>query len=197
VTKHSRLLVSCLLFGVAMSGAVYFSIRNIANRRDGDRHGHITHLFVGIDDALPRYDAYMTWNNYDPFLDPTAPYEGPAPTYILNGRALGQGTGGFDKLVAELGKMPRGSVILMYPAYDYPRPEDSSSRPADYPFMNYSTNFWTLLADRGFTLVHSVKDHRGRIHPFFERRISLRNGDVACFQMPVYSSIYHLGYLVG
>jgi hypothetical protein len=154
-----------LILAVAVGLGVCYQRQKASSPGEAPR---ITHVYLGMEEPVPRFDAYLTWENYDPVLDKTDPDHAPTPVYILDGKQMGSGEGGFRQVVAELAKKPRGSVLLMYPAYELLSPrEDNNAMPMDPPFARYGGRFWDLLVERGFTIIYSPKDEKGNLHPFF------------------------------
>jgi hypothetical protein len=119
---------------------------------------------MGLDDPLPKYDAYFTWKNFggDADTDPDS------ALYVWQGKELGKGKEGFSRLLASLSAMPDGSVILVYPGWGRePGVRGGQEWPDPYPFSydDEPDSLNEVLVKHHLVLAFSVLDHNGRLHP--------------------------------
>jgi hypothetical protein len=106
----------------------------------------------------PKHDAYLTWREYSGIGD-----AGKA-IYIFNGKDLGRGTEGLGRVIAELGRLPKGTVLLIYPVYPFPQ-EGLSGPNRMWPFLDRRNEFYDMVKARDIRLVFSEFDHKGAVVP--------------------------------
>jgi hypothetical protein len=129
-----------------------------------DRRRHSTSLMqsrdpwvsLRLNEAVPHYDAWMTWRNYD--LRQGDPEQA---IYIWNDAEVGQGDSGLLTIMSNLSTQEPGSTVLIYPDYNLLiGPGGPQWLP---PFNNYSPLMTLVARCRGVTLVNSPRDHEGRL----------------------------------
>ncbi len=122
------------------------------------------HLEVMRIDAVPAkgFVAYFTWRDFQGVGDPAR------AVYVWQGRDVGAGKEGFAVVLAKLRGLPKGSKVLMYPSYTAPLEflADSVRR---HPWQDDRGKLMDVLRERNLTLLCSVRDHEGRLHPDFDR----------------------------
>jgi hypothetical protein len=113
---------------------------------------------LDLNSPLPKYDAYLTWQNYYGEGEPDE-----TVVFIWNGTILGCGRQGLRRVFESLRQMPLGSRILVYPRYHM---EWEVSEPPRFdPWLNWGGEYLEILRSRKLTVLHSPRDHRGIICP--------------------------------
>jgi len=92
----------------------------------------------------------LTWRNYN-----TVAGTGADAIYLLDGKEMGQGKAAFQRVLAEIGTAPRGSVLLVYPHYTL-LDEGTRAPWRPDPYMWYGgEDLMKLVEDKGLCLVFS------------------------------------------
>lgn len=112
---------------------------NILHSKD---HGNSEH------DEITKKDFAITFENWTPFCDLSK------ISFFLNGKLLGKGSKGRERLMFEIAKVPSGSKIFSYPVspHDYPEAEEWKGKVKDV--FRHPTDFLIL---RHGDLLESMK----------------------------------------
>jgi hypothetical protein len=134
-------------------------------------------MTIGFEDPLPKFDAYITWQPWDPRA------QAEEAEFIWNGQNVGRGKDGFMEILWRVAVMPRGSVVLAYPDAEFARlgaqmalsPTVEKSTPSvvqgwiTLPIQNFLYPYGGLLGEvvvrRNLVIVYSPYDHKGQPHP--------------------------------
>jgi len=147
-------------------GFVFIAMLGCSQEVSSAERGIKANIYLEINDLLPKYDMYFTWEDYDPDDVPNWQFAEENVQYLLDGIPVGRGRIGFGRIIQRISDMPRESRILVYPSYDLPEVMNIDSGPLrDYPFMNYSTLLWETLIDRHDIIIFSPRDVTGNVHP--------------------------------
>ena len=153
--KRRRFAIWCVAIGVLGSCAVLVSVYWL--------HARPHHRWVKINygDPMPRFDAYLTWRDYDGW-DYDKDIRGEV-LLVWNGVEVGRGRSAEHEVVRRLKKLPLGSRVLIYPRYEL---EEAPCETRIYPLPIYGgPDFNHAINNRGLTLIFSPYDHLGRLCP--------------------------------
>jgi hypothetical protein len=114
------------------------------------------------DDPIPAFDHCVTWEGWRHGGNDSAEWDTVA--YLWDGKEIGRGKPGFEKLLTILRESRPGSRILIYPLY-----ADSVSQgaPRDPPWQNRYGDVREAGEAAGLTFIFSCRDHLGHLHPDF------------------------------
>ncbi len=148
--------------------------------------------FEALDQEIEdrEYDAYLTWRNFSglepalavdhvgpltsrfPWDDPRIAAACEKAVYIWNGEEMGQGSSGFQKVMARIKELPHRSALLIYPNYRiFPlrgsRKYTEVNTPRMFPFEGISGEWRQLInwaVHLELKVVSSCHDHEGKLH---------------------------------
>jgi len=113
------------------------------------------------------YDVYFTWMYGD---SPTGAISSARMHWIWQGKEVARGPQGWSEIRKRLASLPLESWVLVYPR-NWMDVEDRMAGGrwiAEWPPFSLPS-LWKVASERKLTVVFSVRDHRGRVHPAYEK----------------------------
>jgi hypothetical protein len=123
------------------------------------------YIDLSPDETRLPYDAYFTWERESD--------DGKAPSYkglrwIWNGAYVGTDKEGLSAVMKRLEGLPSGSWVLVYPRHYITRMPMRARWFAQWaPYEGEC--FWRVVSERDLTVMCSIRDHRGMLHPRCKR----------------------------
>ena len=120
------------------------------------------HYRPAADPRKETFSHYLTWQEYEGTGSPDE------AVYVWDGKALGRGKEGFERVLALLGALPQKSRVLIYPDYRACGvPKQRSLGPRRVMPFAAGENLWhafeRVVETRNLVILFSVRDHRGKL----------------------------------
>lgn len=125
--------------------------------RPGNRYSPCNVKVLQVEDAVPLFNAYLTWTNYKP-NDSTLDAH-----LVWSGEDLGAGHAAAEKLLNRLRQLPDESRVLIYPSYHLKWRVNRGG--GTYPWFAVHDEILSIGAQKHLTLIYSPRDHLGNLHP--------------------------------
>ena len=154
--------------GIIVLGLLVWPCQSAESTQTGEDEGNQPlhtepYVYVGEEDEIGEYAAYLTWKNYDGYGDPED------AVFVWNGKEVGKGSEGLESVIGEMKKLPRGSRILVFPSYAVDLPLTKlSGNPRVYPFSDNfqvlgNVTFRKVVQGNELVLLISPRDNKGKL----------------------------------
>ncbi len=113
------------------------------------------------------YDVYFTWMYGD---SPAAAKSSGPIRWIWQGKEVARGPRGWWEIRKRLAALPLESWVMVYPRnwMDVEDRMGGGRWGGEWPPFSFPS-LWEVASERKLTVVFSVRDHKGRLHPAYEK----------------------------